>query len=128
MNWLVRGDFFRLRPSRFFGAFVVGLACLAVKVIIQTKGQSPIKADHIRYFEDPYFIQLMKTQNGFSLPYPVNLEVPDRPEFEDVVMKAGASEISDDTSVSKVDIDALAQVQSLWDDLDNDVSGIQQSA
>ena len=94
------------------------------KVIIQTKGQSPIKADHIRYFEDPYFIKLMKSQNGFSLPYPENLNAPDRPEFENVVMKASVNEIPDDTAVSQVDIDALAQVQLLWDDLDNGVSEI----
>ena len=94
------------------------------KVIIQTKGQSPIKADHIRYFEDPYFIQLMKSQNGFSLPYPENLETPDRPEFENVVMKASANEIPDEAVVSQVDVDALAQVQLLWDDLDNGVSEI----
>ncbi len=70
----------------------------------------------------------MKSQNGFSLPYPENLETPDRPEFEDVVMKAGASEITDDTSISQVDINALEQVQSLWDDLDSGVSEIKKSA
>lgn len=95
------------------------------KVIVLSKGLAPIKADHIRYYEDEYFLKLVKSQNGFSLPYPSGLIQPSRPELDDVVLKATADEASVSDGNAQVDLDALSRVQSLWDDLDGKVGELQ---